>query len=276
VVATWADADDHHALVEGFRSSGVKDSKQLHKPGDLAPLENVALAGIQWLCGTSPRTAAEWLACLGESDRDRDQPWMRGAEALRLPIAATTIPTWKLPGVQPGGCAGRVIHPTTYNRWLALGAQTGANKADLELDAVCGLLRNIPMAAARQAIIDRLGGRKFYRDVVASTQPSAMVLIEEESAAASRYRICAPIIDHQVAFLVGGEAHSPLTALSSCLAKYARELHMQLFNAYWCAQIPGLKPTAGYPEDAKRWLRAVGRDTVAPLTTHLIRGSVNW
>ena len=28
---------------------------------------------------------------------------------------------------------------------------------------------------------------------------------------------------------------------------------MQSFNAFWCAKVPGLEPTAGYPQDARRF-----------------------
>ncbi len=37
-------------------------------------------------------------------------------------------------------------------------------------------------------------------------------------------------------------------------AKYARERAMAELNAWFCERVPGLKPTAGYPTDAKRWL----------------------
>lgn len=269
VVATvWADAPDHDTLVAALRASGVKDSKELHKPGDLAPLERVALAGCRWASGRLPTDAAALFGILGETPADRDQPWMQGAEALHLPVAATDLPHWNTPGVTPGGCAGRIIQPAAYNRFLA----TGANKAELELDAVGRLLTTPPAAPQRTTVVDRLGGRKFYRDFLASVHPGALVLVEDEANAASRYRIVTDSAEHAVAFVVGGESASPLTALASCLAKYARELHMILHNRYWSARFPGLKPTAGYPEDAKRWLTAVGPATVTPLIPVLVRG----
>jgi hypothetical protein len=36
-------------------------------------------------------------------------------------------------------------------------------------------------------------------------------------------------------------------------AKYLRELAMLAFNGYWKQRLPELKPTAGYPDDAKRF-----------------------
>jgi len=58
----------------------------------------------------------------------------------------------------------------------------------------------------------------------------------------------------RVAFLLGGESRSLPIALASMLAKYVRELHMALFNEFWAENVPGLKPTAGYPNDARRFL----------------------
>ena len=53
-------------------------------------------------------------------------------------------------------------------------------------------------------------------------------------------------------FCTGGEAHLPV-ALASMTAKYLRELAMLAFNAWWCERVPGLRPTAGYPGDARRF-----------------------
>ena len=41
------------------------------------------------------------------------------------------------------------------------------------------------------------------------------------------------------------------------LSKYLRELAMQAFNHFWVAQIPGLKATAGYPTDARRFKQEI-------------------
>ena len=55
-----------------------------------------------------------------------------------------------------------------------------------------------------------------------------------------------------------GEAAFMPTALASMLCKYLRELCMHSFNAWWCNQIAGLRPTAGYYQDGSRlWLMDV-------------------
>jgi hypothetical protein len=47
------------------------------------------------------------------------------------------------------------------------------------------------------------------------------------------------------------------------IAKAIRELAMARWNRFWCREIPDLKPTAGYPTDAKRFADQIG--TVAML-----------
>jgi hypothetical protein len=42
-------------------------------------------------------------------------------------------------------------------------------------------------------------------------------------------------------------------------AKYLRELAMQAFNAYWAERLPALRPTAGYPADARRFKEEIAQ-----------------
>jgi hypothetical protein len=42
-------------------------------------------------------------------------------------------------------------------------------------------------------------------------------------------------------------------ALASMTAKYLREISLRPFNRFWQEHVPGLKPTAGYPNDARRF-----------------------
>ena len=58
----------------------------------------------------------------------------------------------------------------------------------------------------------------------------------------------------RIAFRVRGEEHSFAVALASCLAKYAREISMEAFNAHFARFGKDIRPTAGYRGDAQRWL----------------------
>jgi hypothetical protein len=41
--------------------------------------------------------------------------------------------------------------------------------------------------------------------------------------------------------------------------KYLREVCMLQFNRFWAEQVPGIRPTAGYPGDAKRFFDEIQR-----------------
>lgn len=105
-----------------------------------------------------------------------------------------------------------------------------------------------------RVVADRQGGRTHYGEILARVFGS--VEAEEESPRASRYRVDRHhgVILHPEA----EESHLPV-ALASMAAKLVRELAMARFNRYWSARMPDLKPTAGYTQDARRWLGDVDR-----------------
>ena len=63
----------------------------------------------------------------------------------------------------------------------------------------------------------------------------------------------------------GDGKHAPV-ALASVLAKTVRELFMESLNTWFAEQVPGVRPTAGYPQDARRFLEDVASvlDRAAP------------
>jgi ribonuclease HII len=262
--AVAVDTDDIAGLDRALGAHGVKDSKALHKAGNLAPLETVALGGLAWVTGRQPKTASDVFAALGEKEKTRQAPWQAGANELRLPLAAHMIHPWSIPSAKPVGVHGQLIHADAYNDFIS----TQGNKADLEIHHIQGLLAWAGGNGPSEMVVDRLGGRRYYADALRAIWPSLSLDVGQEIADASRYCVGS----HQVSFLVGAESRWPLTALASCFAKYARELHMTLFNRYWCKEIVGLKPTAGYPEDARRFLKALTSARYEPIGTQLIRG----
>ncbi len=52
-------------------------------------------------------------------------------------------------------------------------------------------------------------------------------------------------------------------AAASVVAKYLREACMAAFNRFWQGRRPDLKPTAGYPSDAKRFLAEIESDAAS-------------
>ena len=106
------------------------------------------------------------------------------------------------------------------------------------------------------AVCDKHGGRNRYGPALQRQFPDHLVEIRGESRVESRYMWGSPHAKIDVRFRKGGEAFLP-TALASMTAKYVRELALRFFNAYWQQHVPGLRPTAGYPVDAKRFKQEI-------------------
>jgi hypothetical protein len=121
-----------------------------------------------------------------------------------------------------------------------------------------------------RVVIDRLGGRTGYAQLLADllgpeVAPSIAVREMPGAPGVSRALIEGHGADGQsrrrLSVLVRPEAESAClpVALASMTAKYCRELLMARFNRCWSqaaarAGLGELKPTAGYVQDARRWL----------------------
>ncbi|MEZ6017871.1 MAG: hypothetical protein R3F49_22390 [Planctomycetota bacterium] len=101
---------------------------------------------------------------------------------------------------------------------------------------------------------DRLGGRMRYGAHLAGLVPFSDVRALREDPEWSEYELTRGPARMRVRFVEKGDRRWFTVALASCLAKYARELVMDAFNAHFGALDPGLAPTAGYVQDGRRWL----------------------
>lgn len=110
-------------------------------------------------------------------------------------------------------------------------------------------------------IVDRQGARAHYSRPLEGAFPNTTVTTLDESQGTSTYRLDgvqgtpAEGTRMLVSFTEKGEDHSFTTALGSCFAKFGRETAMEAFNRHWCEKLDGLKPTAGYTQDGRRWLK---------------------
>ena len=165
-------------------------------------------------------------------------------------------------GLNTNACSAR-----SFNRWLDE-RQGTRNKAELSWHCASILLKralNIVLEHAADATetiyiqVDRQGGRKFYSGPLSELLEGAMIEPLEESPGRSAYRGEYRGCEIRVEFLVDGESRALPIALAAISAKFTREVLMRRFNAYFTREIPALKPTAGYPLDAGRFL-----DDIAP------------
>ncbi len=79
----------------------------------------------------------------------------------------------------------------------------------------------------------------------------------QEGMSASVYRVLGMGREMRLTFQPRADTAHFCTALASMVSKYVRERLMEEFNHFWRERTPGLKPTAGYPGDAKRFYDAI-------------------
>lgn len=114
-----------------------------------------------------------------------------------------------------------------------------------------GLLRSVwdPGSEDPTVIIgDKHGGRSRYDELIDEQLDGQMIFRLQEGRQKSSYRVGASEINFQTK----AEEHFPV-AVASMVCKYVRELSMDLFNDFWKQHLPEIKPTKGYPQDAKRF-----------------------
>lgn len=99
---------------------------------------------------------------------------------------------------------------------------------------------------------DKHGGRNRYLAVLQTVLPDERIEIIREARDSSVYRWASDGRKVEIRFVAKGENFLP-AALASMASKYLRELAMKAFNTFWKTRLPDLKPTAGYPVDAKRF-----------------------
>ena len=184
-------------------------------------------------------------------------PCGRSADLLRIDAAQVRAAMHRA-GIELLDLRVLAVEEPEFNRMLA----EHRSKAAVVGAALATHLRTAASAvqdgSCLRVVADRQSGRTHYGALLEQVFQS--VVPEEESARASRYKVDGRhgVILHSEA----EDAHLPV-ALASMAAKLVRELAMARFNRYWSARVPELKPTAGYVQDARRWLGDM-RGTITP------------
>jgi ribonuclease HII len=260
------------------RKLAIADSKELYKPGlGLRQLERGVLVGMRSIGepsasasgvtsgGTSPPARyARWkdlmqrhvaeLACYADYDCD-------------VPIDSTHEEVAKLgdrfqsicedSGVKLFDLRVRLVYPSEFNELTNHFGTKGAALSHVSVGLVRQVVDGLTHRDAKTTIVcDKHGGRNRYAALLQHHFPEEWIETQLESGPASRYAWGPSETKVEICFRVKGEAELPV-ALASMTAKYHRELAMRAFNHFWCERVPDLKPTAGYPLDAKRFKKAI-------------------
>lgn len=137
---------------------------------------------------------------------------------------------------------------------------SSGNKATAVTTSVLKLIRQIIAIAifccAKKIVIycDRLGGRKFYAEMLNELPFFKIIEIVEESNKISKYKLSDGRRELDIQFEVKADDKRLPVALASMVGKYIREKVMQHMNDYFVKSQPGLKPTAGYWVDGWRFI----------------------
>lgn len=245
----------------------IADSKMLYRGqrdrAGFRRLEHGVLA-VAGTAGKVPGSLGDLLQMVGAAAvvEMEPLPWYQG-HLLRLPRVADLdaiqrdvqclSARLRELDFQPPLLVCEVVDERAFNHLVA---NTGG-KGDALLEVDARLLRRLPKGAGT-VHLDRLGGRRRYGSWLQEVFPQAFVWTLSEDATASRYRVeWENGTRLEVCVAVGCETRQLPVALASMVAKYIRELHMELLNRFWAARVPDLAPTAGYPADAARFMRQI-------------------
>jgi hypothetical protein len=245
----------------------IADSKVLYTAGDSWQQLELGLLSALWHCGRPCQQWREvWRALSPDSlprvdgepwHRDFSQPIPRFAPAARVAGYAERLSTaLRQAGVALLAVASRPVFPLEFNELL----DRYENKSTLLSHVTLELVREVIALANIDGPLlvccDKHGGRNFYAGLLQHFFSDHFVEVGTEGREKSVYRFGPKQRRVEFRFCAKGEAFLP-AALASMACKYLRELSMQAFNEFWRRHVPDLKPTAGYPDDARRFQRDI-------------------
>ena len=245
----------------------VDDSKRVYAAGQgLDQLERTALAWLG-LSGAPAQTLEElWTSHSLTPKSDLfEGPWHADRE-VRLPrivsgqqlreaqdrLARALVRT----GCSRAQATCHIVLPRRFNQLIGSGRSKAAALFGLGSQLVKHLFDSADTDEL-EVVLDKHGGRHFYRQLLQEAFPETLVMVGREGPRVSQYqfdrrgrRLC-------LRFEPKADTRHMLVAVASMIAKYLRELCMQPFNDFWRSYIPELRPTAGYPLDAWRFRRTI-------------------
>ncbi len=235
-----------------FSKNGLKvdDSKKVYRSGEgVADLELAALfaARLGGWEGTNLESLLCFLSGSEFSCTHSKDIWLPAN--ISLPVFCSNVPDCK-PAQGMFRPYARLTFPCDFNLLLSL-----HNKSGLAMARLYGVMRRMIVQFGNEGsiVVDKQGGRNCYAPYLFKRFKGSMVLASQEGAAQSAYRIG----DLEISFQVRADSSCAEVALASMLAKYLREVYMYAYNSFWQQKLNGLMPTAGYPEDGKRFYAAI-------------------
>lgn len=254
-------------LAERKSSLIVTDSKKLyHSGGGRDRLERAALA-LVGLAQGCPMTWRELLSRLDPEVLPRLEkiPWFQDYDCplpAYCPLDEIESGSQQLTaalgrsGIQPLGVRSRFVPAVVFNELLRDFDSKASLLSHLTLQLALDVSPNPSNSHSRTLWADKHGGRSHYTPLLRDSFGFPLVQVVAESATRSEYLAWRAGASYRLVFLAKAESLFPVAA-ASIVSKYLRELAMRAFNEYWQRYCPGIAPTAGYPQDAVRFLREI-------------------
>ena len=258
--------------TDGFAIGGLgrlrlADSKQLYRPASGMRLLEASLCAAFVTIPLPISSFREFFLRVTERTLPVDDPWYTDwnprqfcevDEPLLTEISSIATSRWGTGSTELRRVASCVIEPVEFNQLC----RSRGNKATVLTEQSLSLVNRLidtsgSMPNEIQVYCDKHGGRNAYSAPLYHIWPDGRLRVVEESRQLSRYQLefdSGRKIHWN--FTAKGDRHAP-TALASMVAKFIRERLMAALNLYWCHRLPALKPTAGYPGDAARYLAAI-------------------
>ncbi|MBL9120458.1 MAG: hypothetical protein JNL80_11155 [Phycisphaerae bacterium] len=247
------------AIADSKRLKGAKEGKS----HPLRHLERGVLSAVATE-RTLPATDDELFAALGVTvGPPNESPWYASVTPLPLALEADAlaIAANRL-RVAANGAAVRfariacdALDGTQFNE-LAVRSQ----KSDMNFEMAMRHVNRIWSEHGQhhpRVVVDRHGGRMHYREPLQLFFTEASITIVAETDSLSRYRLEDRRGTITISFEVESESRHLPNALASMTAKFTRELFMERMNRFFRSHIAELKPTAGYVEDGRRYLKDI-------------------
>lgn len=241
----------------------VADSKQVYSPSSgLARLERGALAFLKAMELSCETLQELGIALSGRQFADDYTEILKErVEDISLPLVAdcddvqrqseTLQQAFDREGVRPVGLRSCIMFAPEFNHRVAEVNSKGVVLSRETLRLVRESVDGASNGSSRPSgliVCDKHGGRNRYDDLISNAFDDGFVFRQEESRQRSVYQLG----DLQFCFRTKAEEVLPV-ALASMVSKYVRELVMHQFNRFWQHDLPDLKPTKGYPMDARRF-----------------------
>ncbi|HEU5117696.1 MAG TPA: hypothetical protein VFT74_13795 [Isosphaeraceae bacterium] len=239
----------------------VDDSKKVYAAGKgLDRLESAVRAVLEATGASVPQTLGGWFEALGagslaDVELHHWEPTEQTSESTGKSRDSRPFEgsTWRIVSIR-----SIVVGPERFNADL----ERKGNKSLAHFESFRRLLGFVwnDRGDCIGVRSDKHGGRHYYFDPLGRAFPDCWIDRGEEGPELSRYVLRKDSRWLELSLVPRADADDGLVALASMVSKFLRECWMRSFNAHWQAIVPDLKPTAGYPVDAKRF-----REVIEPL-----------